>query len=204
MLNPKGSVLVSIALMLLAGSCLLFLNGCIEAAAIGSAAAGGAGYLAYREISVLGPNILYYAAKEGTIIGLQKLPVAIGPTVAKDAAMACQDAINYLNTGTLPTADIVNQIITGKFSNIDPTVLAEIQKVAAYLGQYVPSASVILTGTEISYLVKFLQGIQDGCNDYLGNNNVKVKIKYTKNEHLDKATLKQRSPSFKPWFQGFM
>lgn len=199
----KYAASLVVALML-----LLNLTGCIsggEAAAIfGGAAAAGGGYAIYKAVNPVIETVLQAAGYEAAVLGLQKLPPATATTVANDTILACQDMVKYLNTGTLPTADIVNQVISARFSTLPPAVVSEIQAAAAKMGQYVPAASVVLTPEEIGDIVAFLTGIQSGATAYLGNNTVSVSVKYTRATEVQKSRLKMKAVppgvTVAPWF----
>jgi hypothetical protein len=196
----KYAASLVVALML-----VLNLTGCIggEAAVIfgGTAAAAGGGYAIYKAVNPVIEIVLQAAGYEAAVLGLQKLPPATATTVANDTIVACQDMVKYLNTGTLPTADIVNQVISARFSTLPPAVVSEIQAAAAKMGQYVPAASVVLTPEEIGDIVAFLTGIQSGATAFIGDNNITVDVKYTARKTVLKAKLKLKAtPGALPWF----
>ncbi len=189
----------------------MHLSGCSAAskAAVGTGAtiAVGIGSYLLKNGLPFASFILGEAGKEAAILGLQKLDPTTGKVVASDTIMVCNDTLAYLNTGKLPTADIINQTIVASFSKIDPALLEELQQVSGTLGSYVPSANVYLTSTEIGYLIDFITGVRDGATSYLANSNVQVKVKYTTQKYQMKAerntnklAIKRGLVNFSPWF----
>lgn len=183
------------------------LQGCVPAAgAAGGAVAVGVGFEIWNILKPAVPAILHAAGYEASLLGLKKLQPETGKIVAGVVVTVSADAIKYLDTGNLPTADIVNQTITGIFGDsLDPLVLAELDAVAETLGRYVPSSAQYLTADQIGYLKAFLQGLQDGARAYLADQNTPVKLKYTLSREQAKAHKKLMATPYQAtarrWFQ---
>lgn len=192
-------VLPPVAVMLLVFCCLFYLSGCSPAAmaAGGTVAAAGVGYIVHKELQNVGPTILHAAGYEATVLALRAIN---SPKVANGVVTASNDALKYLQSGELPTADIVNQTITAFYKDIDPVLLAELQAIAATVGKYVPSASVVLTADQIGYLVALIQGIRDGANSWIADNTVTVKPKYTIAKPGKLKAVRAGDVISNPWF----
>ncbi len=160
-------------------------------------------------VNLVGPTATYYAGKEAAIIGLHQLTPDNGRVVAGDIIVASDAATAYLQGGNLPTADIVNQVVTGHFANLDPAIATMIASVSGTLGSYVPNYSTYLTENQTAYLLKFVAGLHDGATAYLADNTVKIAPKYSLKKEQDKAEKKLRRIEaergvYPPWFSGLI
>ncbi len=167
----------------------------------------GVGYGVFKAVTSFFSvdRILSYAGKEVSIVTLQRVQAKnpeIARQVAKDTMMACQDATKYLQSGVLPTADIINQVLTSKFANIDPELLQVLQDAGSELGKSVPSADVFLTPQMIGHIIAFIgpDGMENGIMQWMTDNNVSVKIKYTKPQRREENTKKLKSKDAVGWF----
>jgi hypothetical protein len=197
-------IIFTVVCVLVLAGLAFYLSGCgaetIALSAGGSMAAAGTAYGVYRAVNPLIELILKEAGCEAAVYGLQALPSDSAPAIARDTILACDDILVYLNTGHLPTADIVNQIISEKFANLPPIVVSMIQAAAAKLGAYVPSASVVLTTDEIGDIQAFLKGIISGCQDWQKNPKLSVKAKYTLPQVTADNRLKAKFVETPGWF----
>ena len=158
----------SVVGFVLVAAVLLTCTSCAESLVIaggagGAAAAGGtAYYLLNLDVTA---EICYYLGDEGALIVMPAASTAID----KMTIMACQDAADYLDNAKGLPAEVVNQVLTAKFANLDPKIRAEIIAAAVVLGQYVPSANVVLSGGEVNDLKQFVLGWRDGTQTVLTN-----------------------------------
>lgn len=196
-------VRTGLVLMLMVAVFCLCCYGCaagnVAMIAGGTAAAGGAAYLTVRALDVPISDILHYAGKEAAILSLQEVQKTspdFAKTAATDTSMACADALAYLNSGELPGAQIVNQVITGYFKNLDPVIVSRIQAVAGVLAKYVPPATVVLSPVMVTYIIAFISGIKDGCDAFIANPAVSIKAKYSN----AKRAAMPADPNVVPWF----
>lgn len=195
-----------LALFAIAITMALALYGCsgVEAAAGGFAAgAGGLALLEYTESNQIVEGAIEVAGKEAAIFGLNHISPDKQKAAAQALVDACDDASKYLQSGALPTADIVNQLISQKFKNVHPTLLVWIQDAAWVLGKFVPSANVYLTPAQIGDLVSFLNGVESGAKTFLVNPQVETQCKYT-GKHSKKRMVRvgDAAPAFPNWFEA--
>jgi hypothetical protein len=190
------------AFLLIIPAAPLVLSGCTEAAAAALGVAGGAvalGTAEYVEGSAITEEILSIAGKEAAIWGLKKLDPITAAAAAKVTVTVCQDSIAYLQSGELPAAMMINQILSAKFKALHPEIYAEIQTAAWVLSKFVPTADVFLSSAQIGDLVSFLGGIQAGAQQFIVNPAVSVKQKYTKHKPKTARVGDAESP-FPAWF----
>ena len=155
--------LLAVAVLLVCGT-----FGCAESVVIGSgtggaALAGGAAYY-FLNLNVTA-QICYWIGDEGALLVMPHASTAVD----KDVLMACQDALDYLDNAKGLPAEVVNQVITAKFANLPPDIKAALVAAAVVLGQYVPSANVILSSGEIEDIRQFIKGWRDGTQTALNN-----------------------------------
>lgn len=165
---------------------LLVTPGCSgEAAAIGAVVAGGGAYLAYREVGSIGDSILYAAGKEAAILGLKSLPKEIAPDVARVTVVVCDNMLTFLQSGQTDSVAI-NKQLTECLSELPDSLQAEVRAAAHVLDEKAAVGSTLTPG-QISFIVAFVTGLRDGCNAWIADNSVSVKVKWTKGNRKAKV-----------------
>ena len=99
------------------------------------------------------------------------------------------ELIPYLEAGNLPTADIVNRVISTKlFNGLDERIMFAITTGAAALDALlpVPEATQYLTPAQVGHIKAFLIGVSSGCKKFVSGEakvNKAPKYKSTKDRN---------------------
>jgi hypothetical protein len=166
----------------------------------------GGGVATYKGVTYyFSPNrVLSKAGYETAIVTLQSLPTDQAKISAKEMMMVCQDIAMYFKEGIYPTADVINQNITGKFAKIDSQLLNNLQIVGPLIGDYIPSSDIFLTPDMRGYFISFFgeDGMEKGIHEWMTDNNIFINPNYTTSKSRDNALKKLKTPKAVMWFSA--
>jgi hypothetical protein len=119
-------------------------------------------------------DVVRTAAEFGTEKGLKQWAKK-NPAGAKEAAIALSknistDLLPYFKDGQklLTAAEVQQLLASSLFNKVEPVVKAAIVAASAVLDYYlpIPSSTTYLTQDQKDIVCAFLEGVQEGCNDY--------------------------------------